>query len=98
VQGLYIVDPPTVTPLHQYDQSVNAYKEVAAIHVCTVDSTDVTGTVLLDKMSKELRYVAENAQTGSMYLQDREEDASRSLGSMKLYDTKYYVEYRRLKG
>jgi len=95
VFGLYVIGQPTSTALLDCDGTVSEYSELVPIRICTIDSTDVTGTVLQHKMKAELDYLCENYESGSHRSLDRATDYSRALGSMWLYDTEFLLSYRR---
>lgn len=97
VQGLYVVSQPNSTPLIQVGRAVHGYDEQVPIHICAVDSTDVTGTVLQWKMEAELRYVLETYPIASYRSLDRRASHDRALGSMWLYDAEFVLNYRRVK-
>jgi len=96
VAGLYVVDDPTSTPLMCGSKTPFGYEEHVPIHICTVDSTDVTGTVLQWKMEHELRYVCQEHPEGSRYTLELVRSDNRALGSMMLYDKIFMINYRRL--
>lgn len=95
VQGLYIVSQPNSTPMVSGDQIVRRYKERVPIHICTIDSTDVTAMALYWKMEAELRYIAETYPEGSQRKLSLGRDQSHALGSMWLVDFVHDLEYTR---
>lgn len=95
VQGLYVLDQANSTPLLSYDQVPRGYEERVPIHICTVDSTACTGTILQWKMEAELRYACEQNPTGSQRGLERRAVRDRDIGSMWLYDTEFTLNYRR---
>jgi len=95
MEGLFVIDQPASTPLHDADQIIRDYTDHVPIHVLTVDSTGCTGTALQHKMIAELQYIAETYPEGSQRGLERRNKHDRDLGGMWLYDAEYVLSYTR---
>jgi hypothetical protein len=94
VQGLYVIDHPTSTPLYG-TQGIYGYDESVPIHIYTVDSSACSGDPLSWAMAKELRYIAETYDEGSYRAVETMQGQPEQLGSMTLYHITCTLSYRR---
>lgn len=96
MNGLIVIDQPTVTPLMDaLTHAPYGYEESVPVHIVTVDSTDCSGSALAWKMEAELRHACETYPTGSLRGLDRRGKTDTNLGGMILYDTEYTINYKR---
>lgn len=95
VHGLFTIDMPNSEPVADAKGVTVGYGEHVPIHVVSMDSSGCSGEVLQWKMLAELRYVFENYMPGSQRTLETTRSEDRDLGSMKLYDRVYVLEYRR---
>ena len=95
VQGLYVVGAPDSEPLHSGALTPSGYRESVPIHVVTMDCTGCGGEQLRWKMEAELRRVVETYEVGSHTNLQRRSKQDVNLGSEKLFDTLWTLQYER---
>jgi len=95
IDGVFIIDQPTSTPLLSGDQVAYGYRELVPVTPSTIDKQNVYGPKLRWQMSAELRRIGETYPTGSLRLHSVERPSQRRLGSHTLYQQTHIWEYVR---
>jgi hypothetical protein len=89
VHIIFAVDQPNSAPLIGHDRAAYGYEESVPTHVLTLD------TQLQWLAEAELRRICETYPSGSQRSLERRTSHDRWLGSVRLYDTEYIMNYRR---
>jgi len=89
VHIIFAVAQPNSTPLPGHDRTPYGYEESVPTHVLTLD------TQLQWLAEAELRRICEEHPSGSQRSLERRASHDRWLGSARLYDTEYILNYRR---
>lgn len=86
---IFSITAPNSTPLIGHDQVPVGYKEHVPTHVLTLDRK------LQWVAEAELRRITQSYPTGSQRSLERRSSTVRDLGSARLYDTEFILNYRR---
>lgn len=91
----FAIEQPTSEPMIDSDQTVYGYDEHVGIVTSVVDKVGITGTNLMWKAVRELRYVAETYPLGSHRSFLVEEPKTQNLGSTIIHSVRCVLGYRR---
>lgn len=91
------IDDPEVTSVRWIQDVPEHHPAVHTVSVISIDKTNVTGTLMQEKMRLQMRATIEAAAQGPNYLVKilRERPNNRRIGGIdKLWQTDYYIEHK----
>jgi hypothetical protein len=96
-EGVYVLGDVSSESEYTYDNNPYKFNESIPIHIYTVDTASVTGTLIAEEMEQELRYIAQAAENHltSWRLLTGSKNERVDIGGLTLWHSLYTLKYTR---